>query len=281
MKSITKSKLQLSTLLVIFFTILSVGIWFGIIRTVDRQIIATYSQLTNLYSKVQASDSILKSEPISTDLTLQMTYNILATNVAILNSTYLKWLYKSQLPSSWNDYIIRPFHLLKYQLKCNELITELKKLGEKNGIKLESNVWDGFPQFSHQMLISQYLWLRLFLTQKLLETAIVANPERVITLKQILDSDAAQQGPLFQFDFYIELEGRFRAIETFLKMLYCSEEELVIAGFPMVSNKPPFLCSRVLIQKADPNKPDVVKMQALLHGFVTVNTTNISHDAAL
>ncbi len=176
------------------------------------------------------------------------------------------------LPGEVLDRSRAPFQLLDFQSERQILAEQLSRQARARGVAFQPGATNGLPQYTAELPNPALLWLRLFLSTQILETAIECQVGGVRLLQQLPAPSLrqARDAPTYlELPALIEVVGPLEGLLRFLSCLPLRGEEFHHVGLPVnLTNKPALFISNILVRKAAPDRPGEVQAELVVSGFV-------------
>ena len=172
-----------------------------------------------------------------------------------------------------------PFKLIEFQNERQLATEQLWRLARQKKVQLDPELAAGFPEYladrSHQPAL---LWVQLRLLQDVLNAAISCEVSVIQSVSSppvevYSASDAGLPDHHANVPVQVELVGQAYSIMRFLESLPLRSDEILERGLPAAApGKPAYFIDQLLIRKESREKPDEIRLRALIRGFVELNT---------
>lgn len=176
------------------------------------------------------------------------------------------------LPTNVAERLRGVWQLYDFQNERQVVAEQLLASAGAAKVALGAGVTNGLPQYSAEMGNPSLLWPRLFLSEQALLSAFQCRVAEVRALRQLPSptSFESPEAPAYvELPLHLELVGSVEPIIKFLACLPLRGEAFDAVGLPMVlTNKPSLFINRILVRKAAPLPPDLVRLELGISGFV-------------
>jgi hypothetical protein len=171
-----------------------------------------------------------------------------------------------------------PFQLIEFQNERQLVTEQLSRLARQEKVQLDPKLAGGFPEYFADRRQPVLLWAQLRLLQDVLNAAIACRVSLVQSVSSPpIEAYAVEPGqPDYRADIplHVELVGNATAILCFLESLPLRSEEILERGLPAaIPGKPAYFIDRILIRKESRDKPEEIRIRALIRGFIDLTPT--------
>ena len=168
------------------------------------------------------------------------------------------------------------FQLIDFQNERQARIAELSRLAKLGDVKLDTNVFEKFPNYPVDHGVPVLLWAQLAICESVLKTAIDCGNSRVSRLEvQPIRtvSAGAETGIHFQeIPVEIELTGSMPTVSQFLASLPMRANDIAAMGLPKADpSKASYFIGRLMLTKDSPEELDGVSLKATIVGYLAAN----------
>jgi hypothetical protein len=175
------------------------------------------------------------------------------------------------LPTNVIQALDAPFQLLDFQRVRQETADRLAAEAGKFKVKLHPGATNGLPHYTAEIADPSILWVRLFLSEQTLRTAVHCRVKEVRLLQQLPSPGPTGVDGYFELPVLVELAGDLDAVARLLSCLPLRGEEFDRVGLPVaLTNKPALFVGRILLRKSAPNHPREVLVEMVVSGFVPI-----------
>jgi hypothetical protein len=169
------------------------------------------------------------------------------------------------------------FQLIEFQNERQLATEQLWRLARQKKVQLDPKLAGGFPEYFAEDRQPALLWVQLRLLHDVLGAAISSEVSLVQSVQSPpIEVHAAEPGrPDYRADVSIQVEliGSATAIMQFLESMPLRTDEILARGLPAAApGKPAYFIDRLLMRKESRDKPDEVRIRALIRSFVELNT---------
>jgi hypothetical protein len=179
-----------------------------------------------------------------------------------------------ELGAGVKDKLKEPFQNSDFQNERQLLLEELGRLAGQQQVVLAPAVAAGFPEFTADRQRPALLWVQLSLLRHLLTSALHCKVATVTSfrLPPPLYHGSGTNGHgdfLAEVPLQVNLAGPAVAVTRFLQCLPLRADEIKARGLPEAStNKPALFIDRLFLRKETRDKPDEVRLDLTVCGFV-------------
>jgi hypothetical protein len=255
-----------------------VGYYFLVYRPLSRTLAALDQPLSNLWQQlVLTNQETKKIETIN--------LNDASETLRRIQQAKRKWtgsrdevLRRIALDPATQSKINQPFQLLDFENERQLRVEELKQLAKQHQVLLDPSVPDAYPRYNPVTSEPATLWADLAVVHHTLALA-AQNKVPTINSARVLPFQAQRPSGsgagVQEFRVQIELIGPMSAISRFLVSLPEPAESLKATVLPQaLPGKPALFLEKWILRKNSAEKPDEVRLNAVVCGFVHREVSN-------
>lgn len=247
-------------------------VFFAGVRPAARRTASMSVELTNLWQRVIASNQTFTACAGVTPDNYRDRLKALNQTQSDVGAARRLIDARVALPGEVLDRSRAPFQLLDFQSERQILAEALMRQARASGVTFQSGATNGLPQYSAELPNPALLWLRLFLSKQILETAVECRVGSVRLLEQLpvpVRREAEDVPAYLELPARIEVAGPLDGLVRFLSCLPLRGEEFDHVQLPLnLTNKPALFISHVLARKESPDRPGDVHLELVVSGFV-------------
>jgi hypothetical protein len=171
------------------------------------------------------------------------------------------------------------FQLIDYQNERQLLLEELTQLARGRKVRLDPGVAAGFPEYRADRQQPALLWAQLTLLRHVLMAAVNSKVTAITEVRlpalQLHTFGTNPPDVLVEIPLQLQLTGSSPAVGRFLESLPLRAETIKARGLPeALTNKPALFLDQVFLRKEGRDKPDDVRLELGVCGFVQREGTN-------
>ena len=197
-------------------------------------------------------------------------------------NTNQKLLARIAIEPEYQRKVESPFQLIEFQNERQSTIESIGQQAKDKATKIDSVVFEGFPQHQSQQPAPYYLWAELALTKHLIQSMIfaeIASIQSLSTARQRIPMLAVTNSISRLTPFVAEIEMACAAdqLSKLLLMLPNQSEEISEQlGVAYPPNKPSLFVDQILVRKDSREQPNHVSVWMKVLGFILAKPNLVS-----